>query len=151
MYIKLVKVNTKPDSYDIDLSPSGDLLIDDSFDTEIVVSLFSDSRADRSEVSDPPSRRGWHGDLVTTLTGYRLGSKLWLLDQSRLSFELASKVKDSVYQALSVFVRQGHCQRVEVDAYVDSESTIAAEAKLIIDLNVIKSYKVTAWGLSQYV
>ena len=69
--------------YDIQLGDDGDILTEDAFDTAIIVSIFSDRRADESEALIPEMRRGWIGNESTP--GIEIGSKLWLYEQARLT------------------------------------------------------------------
>lgn len=70
------------DSYDFKIV-DGDIEVEDSMDTALIVSLFSDARADASEVSASNLRRGWWGSEVSDISKDNFGSKLWLLSQAR--------------------------------------------------------------------
>lgn len=72
------------EKYDIDLDSNGDLLSTDGFDSSILLSLGIDARASQAEVSDPIKRRGFIGDEFYQNENFQHGSKLWLLDQSRV-------------------------------------------------------------------
>lgn len=80
--IKLIQNNA---NYDIELDENGDLLSTDGFDTSILMSLGTDSRASQSEVSVPYNRRGFIGDEFFEEENFKHGSKLWLLEQARVN------------------------------------------------------------------
>jgi len=82
-----------------EIDESGDLKHDESFDSFINVSLFSDRRANESEMQQPEKRRGWEGDEFLNLNDYLIGSKLWLLEQSRNTIENRNKAVQIVQDA----------------------------------------------------
>ncbi len=69
-------------------------------ESALLVSLFSDRRADESEVRDPFQRRGWIGDLVSDIPNDRYGSGLWLYEQRRMTAEIAVGVRLEAEQSL---------------------------------------------------
>ena len=76
---------------------NGDFKKEDGLDTAIWISLFCDARADASEVPQPEHRRGWLGNLDRD---FDLGSKLWLIDQKRLTQNLLNQAVDYAAKAL---------------------------------------------------
>lgn len=85
-------------AYDLKIGFDGDLETEDSFDTAIIVSLFTDARANESEVLEASRRRGWIGNERTP--GFQVGSKLWLLEQSRLTRTVMNQARDESRDAL---------------------------------------------------
>ena len=61
--------------YDISIDSVGDIESEDSFDSIIITSLFTDARADKNQVVDPSRRRGWIGNVVGE---FILGSTIWV-------------------------------------------------------------------------
>jgi phage gp46-like protein len=68
--------------YDIQFDSNGDFLSQDFFDTAILVSIFAEKRATKSQIPDSSQRRGWIGNEATP--NFEIGSHLWLFQQSRL-------------------------------------------------------------------
>lgn len=99
--------------YDFNYSDEGDIESEDAFDTSIIVSLFTDARADESEVPTPEDRRGWIGNLGQT---FQIGSKLWMYSQSRSNDRTAQGVRSEVQSALKFFVDDGFVKSIEVIA-----------------------------------
>lgn len=95
--IKLTKTNQL---WDISLTDDDDLEGIESTDTAIDISLFTDKRVDSSEVQTAELRRGWIGNLFNGVIEYEIGSKLWLIYQSRNTNETANRgiyfIKDSL-------------------------------------------------------
>jgi phage gp46-like protein len=89
-------------TWDFQLSDDGDILTADTLDTSIIVSLFTDKRADASEVSVESMRRGWIGNESTP--GFEIGSKLWLYYQARLNQRTLNGITNESQNALQWFV-----------------------------------------------
>lgn len=62
-----------------------DLAADEGLETAVLLSLFTDRRAEDSDVlpDGQTSRRGWFGDAVPVTAGDLFGSRLWLLDRAK--------------------------------------------------------------------
>lgn len=119
--IKLVK---QPDtSYDIEFE-NGDFKIDDGLETSLIVSLLSDRRASETQVFLPQFRRGWIGDLVTTLPGFKFGSHIWLSEQSRITQETLSTISDSAEKSLGWMLTINLIVKVEAKAIITAQSSI---------------------------
>lgn len=93
----------------------GDLAVTDGLEPAFLVSLFSDRRADESEVGDPRKRRGWIGDLVAENPRDRHGSGIWLYEQHRLVAGVAAGVRTEADQSLDWMVDE------QLLSYVESE------------------------------
>jgi phage gp46-like protein len=96
--------------YDMAIGPDGDLLSGDTFDTAIMVSLFTDARADESEVPQRHRRRGWIGNESTP--GVQMGSTLWTLAQTRVTKTLLNQIETIAQNALRWLVGDGYAKSV---------------------------------------
>lgn len=133
--------------YDIAITSTGDLKADNSFDTGVNLALFTDGRADKSEVSNPEDQRGTIVDVFTN--GYRNGSKLWLLEQSRLDAGAVNRAIDYAKNALKYFVDLSLVQKISVDGYLTSKGVVLVI--VVKGLNgTIDKYKYEAWSNSIY-
>lgn len=133
--------------YDLAITGTGDLKADNSFDTGVNLALFTDGRADKSEVSNPEDQRGTIVDMFTN--GYRNGSKLWLLEQSRLDAGAVNRAIDYAKNALKYFVDLSLVQKISVDGYLTSKGVVLVI--VIKGLNgTIDKYKYEAWSNSIY-
>lgn len=133
--------------YDLAITGTGDLKADNSFDTGVNLALFTDGRADKSEVSNPEDQRGTIVDVFTN--GYRNGSKLWLLEQSRLDAGAVNRAIDYAKNALKYFVDLSLVQKISVDGYLTSKGVVLVI--IIKGLNgTIDKYKYEAWSNSIY-
>jgi phage gp46-like protein len=81
-----------------------DLASDRGLTTAVLLSLFTDRRAetdDKPPSGDARDRRGWWADPFSTVEGDRIGSRLWLLDRSKRSNETVLRAQEYVREALA--------------------------------------------------
>lgn len=92
-----------------------DLLRDDGLDTAVLVSLFTDRRADDSDVLpyDNADRRGWWGDA---LADDRIGSRLWLLGREKERQAVLGLAKSYALEALQWLIDDKVAESVAVTA-----------------------------------
>ena len=101
---------------------AGDLRIDgtdfgadDGLRSAVIVSLFTDARADAG-VRDG-DRRGWWGDTVGAAGP--LGSRLWLLDREARRPDVVRRAEAYARESLAWLVEDGLAERVDVSAVAD--------------------------------
>lgn len=109
-----IKLNLVDDYYDLDITEEGDFVTLNSFDTAILMSLLTDVRADESEIQIANQRRGWLGNLFNTVINYEIGSKLWLLDQSRNNQLNLNRGIGFAQDSLLWLVTDNHCTDIKV-------------------------------------
>ena len=122
-------------------SLAGDLVLDgrllaqdDSVYTAVVLSLFTDRRADPADelpVGDH-DRRGWWADAVPDVGGDRIGSRLWLLKREKQTQETLNKAREYCQEALQWLVEDGEASRVQVDTRWIDRGVMAVD--IAIDL-----------------
>lgn len=100
--------------FDLTINDDGDFTSTQGFDTALVMSLGCERRADVSEVLRPELRRGWFGNELNS-DGFEIGSKLWLLDQARLTQNTLNSAIDYAKKGLQWLVDEGHLDNVRVD------------------------------------
>lgn len=81
----------------------GDLASDPGMETAVLLSLFTDRRAEVDDV--PPSgderdRRGWWADEFAEVESDLIGSRLWLLDRGKRTSETPLRAKEYALEAL---------------------------------------------------
>jgi phage gp46-like protein len=136
--------------YDIEIDANGDFRNDDSYDTEINISLKTDRRADSSEVQQPELRRGWEGDIVTPLNNYFIGSKWWLNEQRRFDQNTLNDFIGDSRDALQHFIDRGLATRIEVTGSGVSMETLIISVIFYIDDNIVAKYTTQTWKGSIY-
>jgi len=115
----------QPDqSIDIGLE-ANDLIQDFGLKTAILISLFSDRRADDDELSpEDTSKRGWWGDLFPDVEGDLIGSKLWLLRREKRTQENLNRAEEFAVESLTWMVEDGVADDVVADASYDDNGTM---------------------------
>jgi phage gp46-like protein len=127
-----VDLTLRPVNFGGDLVFDGqDLMLDDGLNTAILISLFSDRRAELTdELPDPNGgRRGWWGDALGD--GDKLGSRLWLLTRRKQTPETRQLFLDFTKEALEWLVTDGVAINVEVEAQWKSQGFLAVSAVVI--------------------
>ena len=99
---------------------SGDILGDESLYSSILISLFTDKRADNEDElpveykvgADLPDLRGYFGDALEKES---MGSKLWLLKREKQLLQVLVLAKQYAEESLQWLVRGNYCKEVTVD------------------------------------
>jgi phage gp46-like protein len=101
----------------------GALASGDDLSTAVLISLFTDRLANADDV--PPDggtdRRGWWGDQGEDVP---IGSRLWLLDRSRLDVKVANQAKIYMEEALQWIVDDQVAAGVKVATTIGGNSTL---------------------------
>lgn len=125
---------------DIAIGDDGDLRAVDDFSTSVDLSILTDKRANSSEVPQPIARRGWIGDLTPKTEGRKVGSKVWLFEQSRRDDDTVNGVRDAVQESLQWLIDEGQVERIEVAATPSGVSGVLVTVIFFIGNNVVKRY-----------
>ena len=92
---------------------AGDFVLDGGLETPVLISLFSDMRVDKKESFDNSTRGFWAEKLI----GFNLGSKIWLLDRSKINQnKTLRRLEQYTKDALKWMVDDGIYSRVETAA-----------------------------------
>jgi phage gp46-like protein len=100
------------------LLASPQLDTDEGLQTALLLSLFTDRRAEADDVlpDNSGNRRGWWGDSFADVPGDRFGSRLWLLSREKQLSNALQRARDYAREAVSGLVEDGVARQVEVDA-----------------------------------
>ncbi|EME5174131.1 phage GP46 family protein [Shigella dysenteriae] len=79
----------------------------------VVISFFTNRRADPDDNADVPM--GWWGDTWPAVANDRYGSKLWLLQRSKLTNALVNTVRTYLRDALQWMLDDGVVSRIDID------------------------------------
>lgn len=95
----------------------GALQADHDIKTAVLISLFTDRRAEADDVLpfESASRRGWWGDA---LNPRRIGSRLWLLGREKQLREVVIRAREYAEEALAWLVEEDIAKRVVVTAEI---------------------------------
>lgn len=125
---------------DIAIGDDGDLQAIDDFSTSVDLSILTDRRANSSEVPQPTERRGWIGDLTPKTEGRKVGSKVWLFEQSRRDDDAINGIRDAVQESLQWLIDEGQVDRIEVAATASGTSGVLVTVVFFIGNNTVKRY-----------
>jgi len=91
---------------------------DDGLETAVILSLFTDRRANTDDVIPDGSndRRGWWADQFADINNDQCGSRLWLLSREKQLTAVLTRAKQYADEALKWMVDDGVAELVEVVA-----------------------------------
>ncbi len=91
---------------------------DDGLETAVIISLFTDRRANADDsIPDGSSdRRGWWADEFATINNDLIGSRLWLLSREKQVPAVLVKAQAYAQEALQWLVEDGVAESVAVVA-----------------------------------
>jgi phage gp46-like protein len=97
---------------------ANDLAADDGLETAVMLSLFTDRRAEDGDVlpAGETDRRGWWGDSVPEVAGDRIGSRLWMLAREKDTAAVLERAKEYAEEALAWMLEDRVAERVTVAA-----------------------------------
>jgi phage gp46-like protein len=135
-----IKIRFDPDTLEGDfLFSDNDLEMDEGLGNAVLISLFSDRRAKQGdELPDTQgSKRGWWGDLVIPEeTGDQIGSRLWLLERSKITQDVINLAEEYTTEALQWMIDDGVAQNIEVTA---EEKRLIDGDRLELTVEIFKS------------
>jgi len=127
--------------WDIEIDTNGDLKGSNSIDTAVLMSLFTDKRADASEIRDSKERRGWWGNLFNDNEDYEIGSKLWLsTNQGRLTDDTLNAINSQALNCLVWMKEDNIVDDIKVSSNIIGNEQVRLNLKFIIGSNIINKY-----------
>jgi phage gp46-like protein len=115
--IKLTLVGSK---FDISIA-DGELVTEDSFDTNIITSLFTEARASTDQVITPERRRGWIGTLGEE---FILGTTAWVYGQLRHRKTELNELAGIYKLGLDHLIKDNFAKRVSVSINIEDEKAV---------------------------
>lgn len=112
--ILMCRVNNEP-YYDFQLTPEGDLVSGDFFDTAIYYSFLGERRANASEV---PVSENRGGSLANINNGFENGSKVWLYYQARLTRTVLNNIRSAAFNGLKWMIDDRILQDINITVLV---------------------------------
>lgn len=110
-----IKLSWRQVSADISVN-SSDIDRDDGLQTSVIISLFTDRRAQDADPLPPgeTQRRGWWGDVANDDRNDRIGSKLWLLAREKQIQQVLNRAKEYVQECLQWLIDDRVALKIEV-------------------------------------
>lgn len=130
--------------YDLSFDSDGDFVKTEGFNMALKISLMCERRASKSEVALPQYRRGWWGNQYLGYDNFEIGSKLWLLNQTRATQNTLNNSIVFSQIALQWLVDDNYLNEIRVTAeYINSELNL--NINLIRSNNLVESYGYSLW------
>lgn len=114
------------------LLDAGALAAEPGLETAIVISLFTDRRANPDDAlpAEATDRRGWWGDATPPIVNgrpvadARIGSRLWLLSREKQMPIVVARAKEYCREALAWMIEDGVCERIDIEAEIVRTGTL---------------------------
>lgn len=108
---------------------NGDYARDETLETAVIISLFSDQRATETEASEygDVNKRGWWADMFPSVEGDEIGSKIWLLGRSKVSNENLVAHETYAKNALNWMLDDGVAKEISAVATYDENLRMQLE------------------------
>jgi len=149
--LKLVPVlsdDTSLEYYDLELTDLGDITSADGYASQILVSIFGQRRAKSYEVGEPRYRRGWWGNTLYA-DGHEDGSRLWLLEQSRLTQGILRLAEQYTLESLQWMRSDLDIKDIQATATAKLQNNapvVVLDIRLIRNTNESTSTTFTVWS-----
>ena len=112
---------------DVAMGENNDLIRDQTFETSIKISLFTNRRAQVDDVlsDNTDDKCGYWGDVVSEEVNDSMGSRLWLLGRNKMTTELLPATVEYTKEALQWMIEDSIASEINVTAEkYDSETVI---------------------------
>lgn len=112
---------------------NGSLDEDHSLETAVILSLFTDRRADADDIlpEGGGDRRGVWSDTFATIDGDLQGSKLWLLSREKQLPDVANRARQYAEEALVWLIEDGIAAEINVTAESVAQSVLGLGVEIV--------------------
>lgn len=110
-----------------------DLFRDPGLETAVLVSLFTNRRAEIEDVlpDNSDDKYGFWGDVLEPNEGDSIGSKLWLIGRHKMVDEVLPMVEEAIKEALKWMIDDGVASSVKAVASRYDMTTVYFEIEII--------------------
>lgn len=140
-------IRTVFDKFDADWLVDGPSLAqDDGLETAVVISLFTDRRAnDDDALPVAGDRRGWWGDTFAEVDGDRIGSRLWLLSREKQVSEVLVRAKQYAEESLQWLIEDGIARSVTVTPEIVTTGWLGLQIEIVRSARPVARYRFEAF------
>ena len=131
--------------YDISLDESGQLAVEDNYDTAILYSIYGEARANDSEMADTHRQRGWIGNESLP---YENGSTVWLYEQARITRTTLNAVRNEIFKAVDWFVEDGLAESIDEPTVVLTNNRVEVKLTIRYSQSDVKTRSYNLWQLT---
>jgi phage gp46-like protein len=144
-YVDLL-LEEKNNYYDIIVTTKGDFETTAGLGTAILVSLYTDGRADGSRIAIPDMRRGWWGNLFSNVVGsVQIGSLIWLLDQTSNTQEALNFLIDQCNLCLNWIITNNYASTINITG-ISTLNQLGVLISFSYPNNTMREYILNIWN-----
>jgi phage gp46-like protein len=120
---------------------------DDGIETAVIISLFTDRRANADDIIPDGSKdgRGWWGDGFADVKNDRIGSRLWLLSREKQLRIVLVRAQQYAEEALKWLIDDGVAESVEVLASIPRSGILGLQVSITRPQQPVKQYLFTTF------
>ena len=125
------------------------LKVDDGLETAVIISLFTDRRANADDNIPDGSNdlRGWWADSFNAIENDKIGSRLWLLSREKQLTSVLVRAREYSEEALAWLVADGVAESVEVASSNPRMGILALAVSIYRPLQPVTQYRFeTFWS-----
>lgn len=112
---------------------NSDLKIDNGLETAVAISLLTDGRVKKEDLPHlEKDQKGWWGDMYPDIDLDKIGSRLWLIDRSKVTDETLRRSEELCEEALQWMIEDGLADEIIV------ESEYNENKHLIINIQITR-------------
>jgi phage gp46-like protein len=134
--------------FDLSLDSDGDFSTVSGYETAIQMSILCERRANADQVKKPSLRRGWLGNEDSSVSGFEIGSLIWLYYQQRLTSDVASGIEVAARDGLNWFLEDNLVEDIKVITNI-TKDTISLNVDFSIDNAPVETYNFVLWERTQ--
>lgn len=125
---------------------TGDFIRDETLETFVLVSLFTNARVEPEDSLDGDPMGFWGEELL----GYNLGSKLWLLGRSKLVNQTFRLAEQYAKESLQPGIDTGLIESIESRAFKSAQNRLQLEVDLFKPSKDIEKYAYELYWQNQF-
>jgi len=119
-------------------------------DSQILMGLFNDTRADESEVQENERQRGWVGNIfVNNIPNYEIGCKLWIdIEQGKFDTGTINRILETIEEdGLKFLVDDGYATSVTANVTKIDYQKGSIDIQIIFnnDFSNVNNTIITLW------
>jgi phage gp46-like protein len=100
-------------------------------ESAVMISLFTDRRAEEDDDPTESNRRGWWGDTYSAIENDRIGSRLWLLSRSKEIQPTVNLAQLYAEEALQWLIEDNIAEAVNVTASIVRRGVLGLEIEIV--------------------
>jgi phage gp46-like protein len=127
---------------------NGQIKFTEGLDTAIDLSFYGEKRASESEVARPERRRGWVGNElfdVIGFRGYEVGNKLWLLSQARITQRNLNLGISYIKNGLNWLIEDKLAKNVNVSGIIENNEKYKFTIEIVRFDNTVLKRQYNLW------